>query len=476
MAWGSSGLKSCDALLQRIENNDPTLQSVVILPIKTFGTEQVERLAEILSKGNNTYLTSISASGHGIPPLALQILGKSLASNNSNIQYLSIGDENMGDEGIEALCLPSLGEVQGGSLQHVDFGFKNISSVGASIIGNVFGSSRNLQKLELYRNPNLGNEGMVTLTESAKKTSSANGDDGRPFPMLHMLDISECNVGATGIEALVDCLVLVLENKRETPMDINVSMNPLTTVKSSLALGRLISSNTVCRLSLRNCSLGDDGIVSLLQSFQEVHYQLSFLDLSKNDISKRGAKGLAYMLELQKQHNSFITEINLSGNEKIGSDGIVALANSIIRSGTIQILDIGSTNCGIDGAIAILKCTSIRSLRLFDNHLGSEGLEALVPILKGGHSTLNHLDLGGNRANQSAVVEVLRAIMIQNKPKDDSVLDTLELGGNQGGDEVERILEQLKIVRPKLDVVRDKPSKRQQDNGFSTMPNSWIQN
>lgn len=474
MAWGSSGLKSCDALLQRIENNDPTLQSVVILPIKTFGTEQVERLANILSKGNNTYLTSISASGHGIPPLALQILGKSLASNNSNIQYLSIGDENMGDEGIEALCLPSLAEVQGGSLQHVDFGFKNISSVGASILGHVFGSSHNLQKLELYRNPNLGNEGIVTLTESAKKTSSSANGDG-PFPMLHMLDISECNVGATGIEALVNCLVLV-ERKRITPMDINVSRNPLTTIKSSLALGRLISSNTVCRLSLRNCSLGDDGIVSFLQVFQEEPYQLSFLDLSKNDISEKGAKGIAFMLELQKQHNSFITEINLSGNEKIGCNGIVALASSITRSGTIQSLDIGSTNCGMDGAIAILKCTSIRSLRLFDNHLGSEGLKALAPILKGGHSTLNHLDLGGNRASQSAVVEILRAIMIQNEPEDDSVLETLELGGNQGGDEVERILEQLQSIRPKLDVVRDKPSKRQQDNGFSNMPNSWMQN
>lgn len=45
---------SCDALLTRVDRNDPTLQELVILSNKTFGAAQVERLASAL--GTLSYL------------------------------------------------------------------------------------------------------------------------------------------------------------------------------------------------------------------------------------------------------------------------------------------------------------------------------------------------------------------------------------------------------------------------------------
>ena len=45
-ARGKGGsAKSCNALLTRVESNDPTLTELVILPTKTFGATEVERLA-----------------------------------------------------------------------------------------------------------------------------------------------------------------------------------------------------------------------------------------------------------------------------------------------------------------------------------------------------------------------------------------------------------------------------------------------
>lgn len=41
--------RSCDALLKRVENNDPNLKELVILPIKSFGKVEASRLA----KGRN---------------------------------------------------------------------------------------------------------------------------------------------------------------------------------------------------------------------------------------------------------------------------------------------------------------------------------------------------------------------------------------------------------------------------------------
>lgn len=48
MAWGTSSFKSCDALLKRIENDDSQLKELVVLPMKTFGGNEVNRLASIL--------------------------------------------------------------------------------------------------------------------------------------------------------------------------------------------------------------------------------------------------------------------------------------------------------------------------------------------------------------------------------------------------------------------------------------------
>ncbi len=45
----SGGFKSCDTLLKRIENDDPTLETVVFLPMKSFGSDEVVRfISEIL--------------------------------------------------------------------------------------------------------------------------------------------------------------------------------------------------------------------------------------------------------------------------------------------------------------------------------------------------------------------------------------------------------------------------------------------
>ena len=44
---GKGGLaKSCNALLKRVEDNDPSLEELVILPSKTFGSTEAVRLAQ----------------------------------------------------------------------------------------------------------------------------------------------------------------------------------------------------------------------------------------------------------------------------------------------------------------------------------------------------------------------------------------------------------------------------------------------
>jgi hypothetical protein len=134
MAWGTGGFKSCDSLLTKVENDDPLLKELVILPIKTFGSPELERLSDILSSGKNTHLTSIFASGHAVTPDALYKLSQAMASpGGKHIKCLSIGDEQMGDEGVEALCR-GLAHVNGGFLEWLDLSSKNLTSTSSLCI------------------------------------------------------------------------------------------------------------------------------------------------------------------------------------------------------------------------------------------------------------------------------------------------------------------------------------------------------
>ena len=94
----------------------------------------------LTASGVNTNLKSISASGHHLPSKSLKQFGHALSTqaavvakktkhNNDNEMYgitsLAIGSKDMGDEGIIALC-EGLEESNGGLLQDVDFGWKNL--------------------------------------------------------------------------------------------------------------------------------------------------------------------------------------------------------------------------------------------------------------------------------------------------------------------------------------------------------------
>jgi hypothetical protein len=44
------GSKSCDALLKRVEEDDPALTGLVILPMKVFGPIDVDRLSSAIGE------------------------------------------------------------------------------------------------------------------------------------------------------------------------------------------------------------------------------------------------------------------------------------------------------------------------------------------------------------------------------------------------------------------------------------------
>jgi hypothetical protein len=113
--------------MRRVEKNDPKLTELVILPLKKFGSKEVFQLAKCLESRKNTNLRSLQASGHAIDDCnSLEALGRAIA----HIENIAIGDSNMGNDGVCALCrgMEANEKMNHGSnaLKSIDLSMKNM--------------------------------------------------------------------------------------------------------------------------------------------------------------------------------------------------------------------------------------------------------------------------------------------------------------------------------------------------------------
>mmetsp|Transcript_17642 Transcript_17642/g.38233 ORF Transcript_17642/g.38233 Transcript_17642/m.38233 type:complete len:484 (-) Transcript_17642:74-1525(-) len=477
MAWGKGGsLRSCDALLKRVEDNDPLLSELVILPMKTFGPSDVERLSRAIASGSNTHLHSVSASGHDLPPKSLKRFALALSAQaikmlrisdeekTSGITSVAIGSKDTGDEGVVAFC-EGLQATKGGLLQSLDFGWKNLGKDGMQAIGKTFGASRCVTYIDLSRNA-IGSEGITCMANAIKEKSKG---CSLGFPSLEKIILSECNISSSGVHSLSEIIFGEGSNRCES-IHLAIGSNPIE-AEGCGALSKLCSipgrGSMISHLQLSQCSIGDEG-VKLLSSaaMSNSCTWLTFLDLSDNSITKDGAETFAKSLTKSWPD---LVELKLAQNE-LGAEGVTSVMEALVTSGdaiidgpaekknsTLQNLDLSCTNCGINGAKSTLLSGALTTLRLFDNRLGSVGFNALSPLLEGGHPTIENLDLGGNSAGEEAVVSLLNSIADRREEGPESKLSVLEIGGNKFGDNALEALNELKRVKPLLDVAHDKP-------------------
>ena len=322
------------------------------------------------------------------------------------------------------------------------------------------------------------------------------GANNIPFKSIQAVILSECNIGASGVESLAECIGgRNLKDGECKMIQLNISSNPIgasgcDSIKKMLA--RPSTGSIVSKLQLAQCNVSDEGITTLSSAAKNYPcVGLTTLDLSNNSISQDGAKVFAESL-LESWPD--LAELNLAKND-LGSTGVVMIMQSLLKrndvesdhpvisnetimvmkslihhldiandnlNSTLKTLDLTETNCGIEGACAALMSGGLTSLRLFNNKLGSDGFYSIAKLLRGGHPTIEHLDVGGNNADEDAVVALLDAIgSIQDGKSRGCALTVLEIGGNAFGDDADAALKRLKKVWPMLDVAHDKPVKRE---------------
>lgn len=433
----------------------------------------------------NTHLVSISASGHQLQPDSLKSFGTALSiqaqqqqqqqQHQFGISSLAIGPKDMGDEGVIALC-QGLQPSNGALLHRLDLGWKEIGRDGLYEIGKTFVHSRFLTHLDLSRN-DFGNEGIVQLSKAAAGNDEMNGMgvDTVSFPVLEQLVLSECSIDAAGMDVLAEILLGQEDNKRRPKrIHLAIGSNPIGP-EGCHSLVKLLScadnGSIISHLQASQCSIGDDGM-EILSSNGSSRQHVEILDISDNTITKEGAKKLAQSLLSRSWPD--LLELKVAKNE-LGSEGVTAILGSLItrcdisdelsgtdsssteKNSSLKNIDLSYTNCGAEGAKAALMSGGIDTLRLFGNTIGSDGFDAIAPLLQGGHPNIENLDLGGNNAEEESVVKLLDSIADKKDDSTHSKLAVLEIGGNKFGDKAMEALTRLKSVWPELDVAHDKP-------------------
>jgi Ran GTPase-activating protein (RanGAP) involved in mRNA processing and transport len=525
-AWGKNGAaRSCESLLNQVENNEPNLKECVILPLKTFGSIELLRLASILESGQNTHLRSLQASGHNIDdPVALEALGRALVPSSSaadadaganGLETLCIGDSNMGDDGICALCqgfeskFKFIEENSRDSLVYrlkgIDLSYKNIGPKGlTAAILQIFSRVLSLQDLNLSRNEKIGP--FFDFFNSIPSISLP------LFPSLTHLDLSECLLDAKSCTTLLQAMQPIStgpsSGKTTRNLILRLNSSDLSNshdVKDMMSL--LTQSCLVSELYVSRCQIGDEGIQVIVdeccRSSNEIidDDEIHRLDLSYNDISSTGINYLANRLHMSsndikttgRHYFSNIRVLNLAGNP-LNKKMIDAIECNVQWMSTLKELDVSHTSCGISAAVEIIRRSnsvdsSLKILNLFGNQLGTDdGFLEISKHLQGGHYSIEYLDIGGNEAEESGVVSVVAAL--KNVPqlgdeneqntttkeaKRENTLRTLVVGGNKGGSTLEVVVNEVLQIHPMIDIARDKP-KQNTDNDNSMIENSAFDN
>jgi len=264
------------------------------------------------------------------------------------------------------------------------------------------------------------------------------------FPALEEVNLSDCNLqGESGM-----LLVAFLASAPSLQL-LRLSQNPL----GSLIVDSLNKvSSSLVEISLSQCGLMDEHFEKLVPSLSKLEY-LHTLDMSQNNLTEYGVVTLAKGMV---DGFSVLKSIHLAGNPLQGN-GVISFFEHLgqQRKTKLHYLDLSSTQCSAEAARLAIISSDAQQLRLFDNALGSEGFRLLSDSLRGGHPTIQSLDLAGNVANEEAVVELLQGLLIT-ETGFNSALETLVVGGNQGGQSLERLLQQIKEIRPGLDIARDR--------------------
>ena len=170
---------------------------------------------------------------------------------------------------------------------------------------------------------NFGCPGAAALAAALKVSERVHNDDRRDCTILNTLDLSSCNIGDAGAEAIA----FALETNPGCIRHLNLSCNEITQ-RGAIALGRALmqKKSSLDTLDLSANVVGEEGIEVLAQALKRGSIKSLILRTCSINANGCAALGSALGTLMSKARSadtdSLNFEIDLSGN-RIGSKKII---------------------------------------------------------------------------------------------------------------------------------------------------------
>ncbi|KAI7790768.1 hypothetical protein IRJ41_000684 [Triplophysa rosa] len=204
------------------------------------------------------------------------------------------------------------------------------------------------------------------------------------------------------------------------------------TGESCSALASVLSSNTSLKeLDVSNNHLQDSGVKKLQTGLENIHCQLQKLSVSECSIGEEGYKSLCSAVRSNPSH---LIDLDLRGNDP-GQTG-VKLIYQLLQNSKCALETVRLCGCSITEAQCVqlisalcLNLSQLTHLDLSQNKLGHSGIKRLCDLLKHSDCKLDQLELRTCGLTDEGLVALTSALS-----SNPSHLRTLDLSGNRLGD------------------------------------------
>lgn len=157
------------------------------------------------------------------------------------------------------------------------------------------------------------------------------------------------SIGDQGIVQLANAL-----KSNGTLTSLVIWQKQIGDAEAQTLAGALQENKALKELHLPANQIGNKGACAFAAALK-VNTTLTELGLSGNSVGSEGGKMLAEALEV----NSSLTHLSLFANYYLHAEGVLALANALLMNKTLQRLDLGSNEIGIEGLDALKRIQSL---------------------------------------------------------------------------------------------------------------------
>lgn len=355
-----------DAARKHLERLDESV-TFVKLSGKSFGDDSAQVAADALQRASSTLthldISDIIASRpEDEAKRALNTIASALSSCK-HLTYINLSDNALGAKGIQAV-----GQLLSGqeNLEHLFFCNNGLAADAGNLITSALTETTPTSLLTLHFHNNLlETAGAVALGPVIESSPKLN--DFR-FSSLRLARDGSVHV----CKAIKPCMSTTLRR-------LNLSDNAFGHEGATALAEALRDAPFLTTLLVSDVLLGDEGVQLVCDALVEGAPKLEVLDISANEMGLEGARGLARLMAVGR-----LTEVQAEDNE-LGNAGAARLAKSIVKSATLQKVDVSGSEIHSRGALALAKAAakllSLKILIMDRNNLSEEAIPQVREIL-----------------------------------------------------------------------------------------------